>query len=632
MTVVTERTFTAQQRRDLADKGHALPDGGFPIVNRSDLSNALRALGRASNKTAAKRHIIKRARALGAISMLPDDWGVTEAAAITESRPLVEAATPAEGPGQIFVTMITPGWGTSGYYSPAVLEAAAKNRVFPAGLHMYIDHPTDTEAVERPERSVRDLAAVLTEDARWEGGALKARARTLASQRQFIADLAEHIGVSIRAEADIEIGEAEGRRGRIITEFLDGGSVDFVTSAGRGGRYQVIESARTPVSEARNVGQWLESRIHRDFTVVADEMAGEGRLTREERIALSGAIGDALGAFVTRLEADAPELYSRDLWDDPEQMSLAAERAVRRGVAESTAEERREDLGNALRDVYGGERQYAWVRDFDDSTVWYQRDGGNTSGIYAEGYTVGDDDRTVTLAGDPVEVRVETSYVPVPASADESGTTDQQPPTTDEPPETGTQPDTEDPAPDPSNDATTENADPAPEDSTTGEPVDNPEEPIVADQSTTEATGPVRTVIEQQLAQERAETARIRAREQARRVLGEALRDDWVPPATVSRITESLMERLPMADGQLNEAELVKMAGQELAQAEREIAEALQAGGMGRPRDLGSSSDGGYAGRAGGLGGAELDKRLEESFKGLGLTETQAAVAAKGRD
>jgi hypothetical protein len=53
-----------------------MPDGSFPIVNRTDLGNAIQSVGRASNYDAARRHIIGRARALGAIDMLPEDWGV----------------------------------------------------------------------------------------------------------------------------------------------------------------------------------------------------------------------------------------------------------------------------------------------------------------------------------------------------------------------------------------------------------------------------------------------------------------------------------------------------------------------------------------------------------------------------
>jgi hypothetical protein len=137
--------------------------------------------------------------------------------------------------------------------------------------------------------------------------------------------MADAIGVSIRASADVAVGEAEGRNGRIVTELLEGRSVDFVTMAGRGGRVlEVIESART-VTEARNIGQWLEARLHSGFTALADDSYGDGRLTREERITLSGAIGEALTVFTARIEAGAPQLYQRDLWDDPADTSAVAE-------------------------------------------------------------------------------------------------------------------------------------------------------------------------------------------------------------------------------------------------------------------------------------------------------------------
>jgi len=51
-----------------------MPDGSFPIANGGDLQNAIQSVGRASNYAAAKQHIIRRARALGMMEMLPEDW------------------------------------------------------------------------------------------------------------------------------------------------------------------------------------------------------------------------------------------------------------------------------------------------------------------------------------------------------------------------------------------------------------------------------------------------------------------------------------------------------------------------------------------------------------------------------
>lgn len=74
--MMQKRDFSQDQRDKLAQKGKAMPDGSFPIVNTSDLKNAVHALGRANNPEAVKRHIIDRARALNALSALPPDWGV----------------------------------------------------------------------------------------------------------------------------------------------------------------------------------------------------------------------------------------------------------------------------------------------------------------------------------------------------------------------------------------------------------------------------------------------------------------------------------------------------------------------------------------------------------------------------
>jgi hypothetical protein len=69
-------------REKAADKGQALPDGSFPIRNKEDLAKAVKAFGRAKDKAKAKRHIIKRARALKAVDTLPESWGVTATGAL----------------------------------------------------------------------------------------------------------------------------------------------------------------------------------------------------------------------------------------------------------------------------------------------------------------------------------------------------------------------------------------------------------------------------------------------------------------------------------------------------------------------------------------------------------------------
>lgn len=172
----------------------------------------------------------------------------------TEGTAVLETDTP----GTARVRVITPGWGSSGYYSADALEAAGRERVFPAGTHMYVNHPSATEAYDRPERDVKDLAAVLLEDAVWDPAnpGLWANATVFSHWRAPLAEMAPYIGVSIRGSAEVAEGEAEGRKGRIITRLVEGSSVDFVTKAGRGGGFEILESAwaaghtSTPVSEA----------------------------------------------------------------------------------------------------------------------------------------------------------------------------------------------------------------------------------------------------------------------------------------------------------------------------------------------------------------------------------------------
>ena len=148
----------------------------------------------------------------------------------------------------------------------------------------------------------------------------------------------------------------------------------------------------------------------------------------------------------------------------------------------------------------------------------------------------------------------------------------------------------------------------------------------------TTTPGTARQVIEAEVAEMRREMAMMRAREAARVVLKQALADDWIPPAAVANITESLMDRLPLlASGQLDESELTKMAGRELARREQEIAEAATAAGWGRVRDLGSGG-GSYGSGPAGLGVAEVEGRLEKAFLALDNNEKVAKIAAKGRD
>jgi len=69
-----EKQYSEEKRDELAKKGYALKNGEYPIVTTSDLKNAIKAFGRAKDKNATKKHIIKRAKALGKSDLIPDNW------------------------------------------------------------------------------------------------------------------------------------------------------------------------------------------------------------------------------------------------------------------------------------------------------------------------------------------------------------------------------------------------------------------------------------------------------------------------------------------------------------------------------------------------------------------------------
>lgn len=274
------------------------------------------------------------------------------AKSLCESRPLtvIEADAESGTAGTLPVVLIDAGWGSSGYYSEAVLKNAAAKGVFGEGLQMYLDHPGSAESYDRPERSVRDLVAVLATGGQYDetAKAVVAEARPMGANAAMLEDkeFLKAIGLSIRAYGDATIGEAEGRKGQIITELTEAISVDFVTKAGRGGRVLVdlMESAR------------------------------------------------------------------------PEQV---VERAVAHGVQEATANDTRRSLQDALTAQYGGEKSWVWVRDFDESTVWFQYETPDGSGTYELSYEL-DANESATLGDTPVEVRAKTTYVPINAAPTEA--------------------------------------------------------------------------------------------------------------------------------------------------------------------------------------------------------------------
>lgn len=174
--------------------------------------------------------------------------------------------TPDQTGSRIKVRVITAGMGSSGMYPAEAIESAAP--LIQRGTPIFADHPTVTEGYDRPERSVRDLVGFFETPGTYvtEGHAVDAEATILPQWRETVAAMHEHIGMSIRASAEVD--ESEGKR--VIRRITSIESVDLVTKAGRGGKVlELLESARpdtarqvrvpAPVVEAvsSDVRSWL---------------------------------------------------------------------------------------------------------------------------------------------------------------------------------------------------------------------------------------------------------------------------------------------------------------------------------------------------------------------------------------
>ena len=68
--------FITQAERDkAAAAGEAMADGSYPIRNGAELDKAIRAVGRGTaDHDSIRKHIIKRAKALGQSEKIPDNW------------------------------------------------------------------------------------------------------------------------------------------------------------------------------------------------------------------------------------------------------------------------------------------------------------------------------------------------------------------------------------------------------------------------------------------------------------------------------------------------------------------------------------------------------------------------------
>lgn len=357
-----------------------------------------------------------------------------------------------------------------------------------------------------------------------------------------------------------------------------------------------LRTSRTPLTEARNVGAWIESRLHLTLTQLADDMYGDGRLTRPERISLSSAVGDALTTFTTRIAAEQPQLFRRDLGDQPPAAVTEADR-LREGHGLTAG-----DLGDALsqtvKDAYGGRDIWVWVRDHTDDWVVFSLESAADCGLYQQAYTVAPDG-TLTLTGDAAEVTARTTYTPKPGAPTAAENGLGIPPTTH-----------------------------------TNKEGEMPELTEAEARQLTEArdqADAARQAAEQQAATAARELARFHALEAARPIAVTILAESGLPPAAQARLLATVTaESVPLGESnQLDEAALRTAVSEAAASEARYLASLAEADGAGRVRGLGESTAQGEP--ADSAAAAATTTGLVEAYKSRGLSEEAARLAAAGR-
>ena len=218
------------------------------------------------------------------------------------------------GEGKYRIRIIVPGQGSSGIYTAENLAASAP--LFKAGTEMFIDHPTESEEWERPERSIRDYAGVFLEDATvGEDGALYTICKVFSGVNGIIRDKWEHIGVSINAWCNEPIAETG-----VVPVFAGVRSVDFVTAPGAGGAViDLLESNRNnSITKEAGMDKEIESKF--------DELKGE-------IASLVEAIGSKLESAVAAIQEAKVEEPAEKI----EEASVDVDSAIEAGkkIAES---------------------------------------------------------------------------------------------------------------------------------------------------------------------------------------------------------------------------------------------------------------------------------------------------------
>lgn len=211
-------------------------------------------------------------------------------------------------------------WGSTAYYPAEVLERDGAN-VFKTGVQMFENHLSESDKWERPEGDVGKLVGKLVSDAEYDpigddGPGLYADVLFYESYGPRINEIADDVGLSVRASGLTEEAERDGRYGPVLVALLAAQSVDVVTRAGAGGKLtSILESDRDLA------GRPVDKKGTQSVTDV----------TKEDFDALRTALVEAIsGIPATLVEALKPaEVVVKPELTDEEKAAAEAEAAAK---------------------------------------------------------------------------------------------------------------------------------------------------------------------------------------------------------------------------------------------------------------------------------------------------------------
>jgi hypothetical protein len=486
--------------------------------------------------------------------------GIHETASLTERA---AAGTDGRWPVQV----ISAGLGSSGYYSPQVLERAAQNGLIQAGTPLFFDHPSKSARTDRPERSVRDIAAVFTGPASYDASreALDGEVQVFGPYRELVSEMAPHIGLSIDGSAtDITEGEYQGRRVPVIEDLFAINSVDLVTKAGRGGKFMSLyESARAEVErQAFEAGAPVSEATYNALqSALCDTV--RAKYGDDKTYPWVRDFDDETVWFEVDANDKPGALYGQGYSFDAAsgQASLTGSRTEVRAVTTYTP------VGKASAAESAPKEEQPMA---ENDTGAAEQDTGAANQI------------------------TETAGTAAAATTHTPSTSEETHMTTD----------------------TTQGAGgSAPATQETARPISEnpPRSP--------------REVMERQIHQQGREIALLKAANRGRDIVAEVLAAGWIGDAQRARLAGSLITDLPLTEaGDLDEQGLRDRAQRGLDEAETEAAEILSAAGVGTPRGLGALTTPAIE-----AAGKDLEDELRESFRQAGLSEAAIETAVKGR-